>query len=162
MPLLSAPDTLAVADAIVAFARALTYPGGAPVYSVVQLSEIKDITDNVAGGSACLEVYANDDHSKRHAFGGRIRDEQSWYLLSLVNLDDAQAAEQQIIKVRDVLVYPFQEHATLGNAGSVFHAEILPTTGKFLRVFRNGQFLRAHLIEIFTVSEWQVVPGVIA
>ncbi|GAC1665346.1 MAG: hypothetical protein PVS3B3_36840 [Ktedonobacteraceae bacterium] len=163
MPLLTAPSTLAVANAIVAYGAALTYPSTALVYKLCQLGAIKDIVDQVANGAACLEVYANNDDSQRHEFGGRIRDSQSWFLMSLVSMDDAAAGEALIYNVRDALVQPFQQHATLGNAGSVFHAQIKSNTAKFVRVFRNGIELRGHILEIETVSEWQIpAPGVIS
>jgi hypothetical protein len=160
----SAPNTPAVASAIVAYGQALTFSGGGAVYTKVQNGEIKDITDLVASGTqACLEVYANLDDSQRYAFGGRIRDEQTWFLLSIVSLDNAAAAETLIYKVRDALVQPLQEHATLGSAGSVFHSELKAGSGKFLKIMRNGEWLRAHLIELMTRQEWQVpAPGVIA
>lgn len=158
-------NTLTVGQAIVGYMQALTYSGsGSQVYKVVTLGEQKDVTDNVANGAASLEVYANLDDSQHFAFNGKIRDTQSWFLLSLVNMDDAQAAEALIYQVRDALVVPFQEHATLGNAGTVFNSQLKPNSGKFLKVFRNGQWLRAHLIEIQTKSEWNVStpPGVIS
>ena len=161
----NSPDTGATASAIVAYAQALTYPGGAAVYTKVQVGEIKDVTNLVAGSAqACLEVYANLDDSQRYAFGGRIRDEQTWFLLSLVNLDNAQLAEMLIYKVRDALVQPFQTHATLGNAGSVFHSELKPGTGKFLKIMRNGEWMRSHLVELMTRQEWQIItpPGITA
>jgi hypothetical protein len=161
----NAPNTDAVASAIVAYTQALTFAGGGAVYSRVQKGEIKDVVNLVAGSAqACLEVYANLDDSQRYAFGGRIRDEQTWFLLSLVNLDNAQTAETLIYNVRDALVQPFQTHATLGNAGSVFHSELKQGTGKFLKIMRNGEWLRAHLVELMSRSEWQVIspPGITA
>lgn len=163
---MSGPNTLAIANAIVGFCTPLVYPNTATlVYDLVQLGEIKDITDRVATqGNACLEIYANRDNSQHFTFGGKIRDEQTWWLLSLVNLDNALAAEQQIYQIRDALVMPFQVHATLGNAGSVYHSQIQPHSGKFLKIMRNGQWLRAHMIEIQTWQEWFVPtpPGVIS
>lgn len=163
MPLLTAPSTLAIGQAIVAYGAALTYSGGARVYKASQLGAIKDVIDLVVGGNACLEVYANLDDSQRKEFGGHIKDQQSWFLMSLVSMDDAQAAEVLIYSVRDALVQPLQQHATLGNAGSVFHSQIKPGSGKFVRAFRNGTELRGHIIEIATVSEWVIpFPGVIS
>jgi hypothetical protein len=166
MPGTTAPNTLAIGNAIVSFCQAVTYPNTSTiVYSAVQLGEIKDITDQVAAsGTACLEIYANKDNSQHFTFGGKLRDEQTWFLLSLVNLDNALAAEQLIYQVRDALIVPFQVHATLGNAGSVYHSQIQPNSGKFIKIFRNGQWLRAHLIEIQTWQEWFVPtpPGVIS
>ena len=164
MPSTTSPNTLVIAQAIVAYGKALTYTSGALVYSVVQLGEIKDITDQVANGNACLEVYANKDDSQHFTFGGKIRDDQTWFLLSLVSLDDAQRAEEQIYQIRDAIIPPFQVHATLGNAGSIFHSQIRAGSGKFIKIFRNGQWLRAHVIEIMTIQEWFVPtpPGVIS
>lgn len=166
MPSTTAPNTLAVAQAILGYGSTLVYPNTSTlVYTDVQLGEIKDITDQVsASTAACLEIYANKDDSQHFTFGGKIRDDQSWFLLSLVSLDNAQSAEQLIYQVRDAIIAPFQIHATLGNAGSVFHSQIKPNTGRFLKIFRNGQWLRAHLIEIYTIQEWFVPtpPGVIS
>jgi hypothetical protein len=159
------PQTLAVAQAIVAFCTALTNPAtNTPIYAQISLGENKDITTAVANGNACLEVYGNSDDSQHKAFGGKITDEQTWFLLSLVSLDDAQAAEKQIYQVRDAVIQPFQTHATLGNAGSVYHSQIKPKSGKFFKVLRNGQWLRSHVFEVLTRSEWIVTtpPGVIA
>lgn len=159
MPATTSPNTTAIADAIVAFGQALTYPNTSTlVYKAVAKGELKDVIDLVAGGAVCLEVYANLDDSQRHAFGGKIWDEQSWFLLSMVSLDNAQTAETLIHQVRDALVVPFQQHATLGDAGSVFHAQIKPNTGKFFKIFRNAQWLRSHVLEIMTKQEWFVPP----
>ena len=103
----NAPNTLAAANALVAFAQALTI-NSSPVYASVSLGEIKDVIDLVANGGACLEVYGNADDSQHTTFGGGIWDEQSWDLLSLVSLDDAQSAEELIYACRDALVVPIQ------------------------------------------------------
>lgn len=160
----NSPDTLSVAQAIVSFAQTLTYPNSSSVYTFVSLGEIKDVTNYVANGGATLEVYGNLDNSQHKGFGGKVYDEQSWFLLSLVSLDNSQVAEQQIYAIRDALVYPFQEHATLGDVGSVYHSQIKSGSGRFMRVPRNGVYYRAHLIEILTRQEWYVItpPGVIS
>ena len=159
---ITAPNTPAIADAIVAYVQALTYPDTTPVYAYVQLEGIKDVTDYVGANKACAEVYGNDDDSQHHAFNGVVCDEQSWYILSLCSLD-SPATSRQIYAIRDALVLPFQTHATLGNAGSVYQAQIKEGSGKFLRIYRNGQEYRAHLIEIITKQLWQVpYPGVIS
>lgn len=148
----NAPNTLAVAQAIVTFASALTI-NAQPVYTKVQLGEIKDVIDLVANGGACLEIYGNADDSQHTAFGGGIWDEQSFDLLSLCSLDDAQAAEELIYACRDALIVPIQQHYALGNAGNAFFSRLRPG-GKFLYVDRNGQWLRGHLIEVFVQSQW--------
>lgn len=159
----TAPDSLAIANAIAAYLATLTYPDTTPVYKLAQVEAIKDVIDQVANGGVCVEVYGNEDDSQRHAYGGKIHDTQSWFILSMCSLDTPELA-QQIYAVRDVLVQPFQQHATLGGALNVFHAQIKPGSGKFMRIFRNGQELRAHVIELLTIQEWFVPtpPGVIA
>ena len=158
----SAPNTKAIGNQIVSFLTALQYPDTTPVYQLAQLEAIKDITDQVANG-ACVEVYGLLDDSDRRGFGGRIWDTQSWYILSMVSMDTAASAAK-IYDVRDALVQPFQAHATLGTAVfNLFQSELKPN-GRFLRVFRNGQWLRCHLAELETRQEWVVPipPGVTA
>lgn len=163
MPLSTTPNTIAIGNAIVAYLAALTYPDTTPVYKLAQLEAIKNVVDLVATGGACVEVYGHEDDSQHHAYGGKIRDPQSWYILSICSLDTPQLA-QQIYSVRDALVQPFQQHATLGNAGNVFHSQIKPNSGQFFRIFRNGKWYRSHVIELLTIQEWVVPtpPGVIA
>ena len=148
------PNTLAVAQALVAFASALTI-SSVPVYTKVQLGEIKDVIDLVANGGACLEIYGNADDSQHTAFSGGIWDEQSFDLLSLVSLDNAQSAEELIYACRDALVVPIQQRYQLGPAGNVFFSRLKAGGGRFFYVDRNGQWLRAHLIEVFVSSQWQ-------
>jgi len=160
----TAPNSPAVIAAIVSYMTALTYPDTTPVYTLAQEEEIKDVTDLVATGGACLEVYGASDDSQRHAFGGLIWDEQSWLLMSLVSKATAALAAQ-IYKVRDALVQPFQVHATLGGGiPQLFHAQIKPGTGAYLDVYRNNQWLRGHRIQIMTRQQWNVPtpPGVIS
>jgi hypothetical protein len=162
----STPSTLAIAQAIVTYAQALTYPNSSTlVYTAVTLGQFKDLTSLIAAsGTACLEVYGNQDDSQHKGFGGKVTENQSWYLMSLVNLNNAAAAEALIFQVRDALVQPFQTHATLGNAGTVYHAQIKPNSGRFMKVPRNQVFYRTHVIEVYTKSEWAVMtpPGVIS
>lgn len=155
------PDTKAIGTAIVTYLTSLSYGSG--TVQLAQLEEIKDVTDLVANG-ACIEVYGNVDGSERRGFGGRIWDSQTWFILSLVSLDTpAQAAT--IYDVRDAIVQAFQPHATLGaQVLNLFHAQFKDGSGRFIKVFRNGQWLRGHLIELETRAEWTVPipPGVVS
>jgi len=163
MPATTAPNTKAIGNQIVTYLATLTYSDATLVYQLAQLEEIKDVTDQVANG-ACVEVYGNLDGSQRRGFGGRIWDPQTWYILSMVSMDTAAQAAK-IYDVRDALVQPFQTHATLGTSiFNLFRAQFKDGTGRFLKVMRNGQWLRAHLIELETKQEWTVPtpPGVIS
>lgn len=161
MPILSQPNTPAILSAIQSYMQNLTWGATNQSFALVQVEEIKDITNLVANGSACLEIYGASDDSQHAYFGGRIRDEQSFILMALVSKDTPVYA-QQIYTIRDAMVAPFQAHATLGNAGSVFHAQIKPKTGMYLDVRRNEQWMRGFRIQLLTYQEWQVTPGVIS
>lgn len=170
----NASNTLAVANALVGYLQAATYPNtSTPVYSSfvaptgatipgVQLGEFKDyIADLTANGAACCEVYGNQDDSELHAFGGNMWDTQTFYILSLVSLDNANQAEQAIFKVRDAIIVPFTQHVQLGGAGNVWDARYKPKSGKFIKIPRDGKhWYRAHVFEIIVKSEWYV-PGFI-
>lgn len=152
----TAPNTLAIAQAVIGYMQALIYSGGQPVYSLVQLNKIKDVTGYIANGQACLEVYGATDDSQHKTFSGGIWDEQSWYLLSIVSIDDAAAGEALLYQVRDALVQPLQSRFQLGGAGNVFFSRIKAGSGHFLDLTRNDQDVRAHQIEIYTSAQWQV------
>jgi hypothetical protein len=163
MPFPITPNTDAIPDAIVSYLSALTYPDTTAVYTLAQVEAIKDVIDLTSNGGVCVEVYGNEDTSERRGFGGRMWDTQSWFILSLCSLDTPTLA-RQIYKVRDALVQPFQEHAQLGNiVSNVFQSKLKPNM-RFLRVERNGQYLRGHLCELETKQEWvlPVPPGVIS
>ena|SRR5258708_2414017 len=154
-------NTLAIGQAIISYMAALTYPNtSTTVYTLAQLEAVKDVIDLTANGGVCCEVYGDLDTSERRGFGGRIWDTQSWFILSLCALD-TPAHAQQIYPVSDALVYPFQQHATLGGqVSNLFHSQLQPNM-KFFRVQRSGQWLRAHLAILDTKQEWQVVGGII-
>lgn len=158
------PTTKAIGNAIVSYLSALTYPDTTPVYKLVQLEVIMDVMNRISDGGAVCEIYGNADDSQRHNFGGRIWDEQEWYILSLCSLETSALASQ-IYDVRDALIVPFQTHAVLGSqVANLFHAQIKPNSGRFMQVLRNGQKCKAHLITLMTRSEWSVPipPGVIS
>jgi len=156
MSVSGAPNTLAVGQAIVNYMQTLV-ANDKLVYTLVKLGEIKDVTSTIATqGTACLEIYAATDNSQHMAFGGIVWDTQSWFLLSMVNIDDVGLAEELICQVRDALIVPIQQHTRLGDAGNIFFAKIKPSSGKFLDLARNNQYVRAHIIEVFTYSQWQV------
>ena len=159
-----APNTHSIGTQIATYLRNLTYNDGiTKVYALTSLEAVKDVTDLVAGGSVCAEVYGDNDVSERRGFGGRIWDTQTWFIVSMCSLDTAAYAAK-IYDVRDALVQPFQTHATLGTSiFNLFHAQ-LQSDGKFTRILRNSQFLRAHIVSLQTRQEWYVPtpPGITA
>lgn len=156
------PNTPAIMTAIQGYMQSITWGSGSQ-FSLVQIEEIKDITTRVANGGACLEIYGAMDDSQHFTFGGKVKDQQSFMLLALTSKDKLEYA-QQIYAIRDALIYPFQLHATLGNAGTVFHSQIKPGTGIYLDIKRNQQWLRGYRVQLMTIQEWNVPtpPGVIS
>lgn len=162
MPVTTAPDTLAIGNQIVSYLSSLTYPGTSTlVYDLAMLEGIKDITDLIANGGVCVEVYCNTDTSERRGFGGRIWDTQSFFILSMCSMD-SPALAQQIYNVRDALVIPFQTHATLGTqVFNLFQSALKPNM-KFLRINRDGTEARAHLCELEVKQEWYIQGGIVS
>ncbi|HTJ49441.1 MAG TPA: hypothetical protein VL443_08325 [Cyclobacteriaceae bacterium] len=156
------PNTPAIMSAIQGYMQNIIW-GNNQQFSLVQVEEIKDVTNYVSKGSACLEIYGTSDDSQHLAFGGKITDQQSFLLMALVSKDKVEYA-QQIYAIRDAIVVPFQAHATLGNAGTVYHSQIKPGTGAYIDVIRNQQWLRGYRVQILTRQEWNVPvpPGVIS
>jgi len=165
MPIATAPNTKAIGNAIVSYLAALVIPNtSTPVYKVAQLEVIFDVIGQVSDGGAVVEVYGNADDSERRGFGGRVWDEQEWYILSLCSRETGGLASY-IYDVRDYLVQPFQVHAQLGNiVSNLFHAQLKAKSGRFMTATRDGQILRAHLITLVTRQEWAVPipPGVVS
>jgi hypothetical protein len=158
-----APNTHSIGTQIVSYLSTLTYPSTLPVYDATSLEAYKDVTDLVAGGGVCAEVYGDNDIAERRGFGGRVWHTQTWFLVSMCSLDTAAYAAQ-IYDVRDALVQPFLAHATLGTSiFNLFNSELLPN-GKFTRILRNSQFLRAYIVSLQTQQESYVPtpPGITA
>ena len=163
---MAAPATKATGNAIVSYLSSLTYSGGRSVYTLTQLEQIKDIDDFIANGGACAEVYCNLDSNITSTFGGGKWDEQSWYILSMTSLD-TPATAAAIYDVRDALVTAIDSHTTLGGTiPGLFYAQWKQSqpgkgsqasgssSGRFLRIPRNGQEVQAHIIELETKVSW--------
>jgi len=162
MPGTANANTLLLGQQIASYMSALVYPGTSTVvYTLAQLESIKDVIDLTASGGVCCEVYGDTDDSERKGFGGRIWDCQTWFVLSLCALD-TPAHAQQIYNVRDAVILSFQTHAVLGGSVSNLFQSQLKPNGKFFRVQRSGQWLRAYLCVLETKQEWQVQGGVVS
>lgn len=156
MPAAAAPATRATGAALVTAMAGLTYPsGGGNVYTFTQLEQVFDISDYIANGGACGEVYCNTDASLTATFGGGKWDVQTWYILSMTSLDTPLTAAS-IYDVRDALVGNLSAQLTLGGSipGLFFAQWKGPESGRFLRIERNGQEVQAHAIEMLTRIAW--------
>lgn len=156
------PSTNALADAIAAYLQNMVYSGtSTPVYSHVQKGRKKDVSDLVPpnGTNVIAEVYGNLDDSQRHTLGGKMRDTQSFFVLSIVDMTDGNVAETLIMNVRDAIMPTFAQHVQLGGAGNALVAKYKQGSGRFLPVFRSAKDYRAHLMELLVVSDWNASPS---
>jgi hypothetical protein len=151
----STPNTLAIAQAIVNYQTTATYASGGSVYTATTLGEFRDITDVLP----CCEVYANEDDSQRYTTGGRVKDHQSFYVLSIVDMTDSSNAETQIMQIRDAIIPQFVKHVELGISGTVLLAKYKPGSGRFTRIYRNDQFYRSHVFLVEVVQEYTLSGG---
>lgn len=142
-------STKAVGNAIVSILSDLS------VYTLAQLEQIKDVTDLIANGGACAEVYCNMD-AERKLFGGGKWDEQTWYILSMCGLETAARAAA-IYDIRDAMVTALSSHTALGGTiPGLFYAQFKrPEGGRFLRIDRGKEY-QAHAIELETKVAYQV------
>jgi hypothetical protein len=161
MPSVNYPDTPDVLNAIAAYLQTMTYQDAVTlVYSGTKAGRYKDVTGVLENNGVAGEVYGNLDGSERYEFGGFIRDTQSFFVLSLVGMDNANNAEIVIAQVRDANMALFQKHATLGDTGNVTSCRIKPGSGKFLNVFRAGKEYRGHVYELEVTSDWYEQGGI--
>ncbi len=146
MPAPTIRSTKALGQAIANYGAALVIPNtSTAVYRVAQLELINDVLGQVSDGGAVLEVYGN-----------------LWYLLSMCSLETAALASY-IYDVSDYLMVPFEQHVQLGNPTTgIYQAQLKPNSGRFYRVQRNGVWLKAHLCEIETRTEWAIPGGVLS
>jgi hypothetical protein len=153
----TAPSSKATGQAIVTFLQGLTYPNTSiPIYQVVQLEQIKDVIAIVGGGGVCGEVYGYTGSSDHKAFGGTMWKEQSWHILSLCSLDSPTLA-QTIYDVSDAFEALLGSRFELGaTIDGLFYSAFVAGSGRHTRIQRNGQYVRAYLVEAITRQQYQV------
>ena len=83
-----------------------------------------------------------------------MRDTQSFYVLSMVDITNGNTAETLIAQTRDAIMPKFAKHAALEDVGNVLLAKYKPSSGRFLNVFRAGREYRAHVFEVEVLSNW--------
>lgn len=151
------PSSKATGQAIVTFLQNLNYPStSTPVYQMVQLEAIKDVLAITSGGGVCAEVYGYVGSSDHKAFGGVMWKEQTWHVLSLCSLDTPLLA-QQIYDVSDTVEALIGSRFELGGSiDGLFQASFVANSGRHTRIQRNGQYVRAYLVEVLTRQQYQV------
>jgi len=164
MPSPYQPSTLAIAQQIASYLASQTYPLGGNVYTFGSVGINKDLGDLLPpnGTNAVSEVIGTADDSQRHAIGGKMRDTQSFQVLSIVDFTNGPLAEEQIMNIRDAIMPQFAKHVSLEDVGNVLVAKYKQGSGRFTHVIRAAKPYRAHSFELSVLSEWVSSGGFIA
>lgn len=164
------PNTTGISAGIVTFVEqnvSFTLVGSttAQTYVMVKQGSLKDITDSLP----CLTVEAARGSSQPYSSGGGSigwrRDEvPTFRLSSYVDFTDATIAEQNILIIRDALIFALTTYYTLGGVSNpqgvqnVYVTEFPVNGEQFLyRDMGNGVVYRAHICNLIVKSQWNVL-----
>lgn len=156
-----APDTVDVATQIAVYLTGLLDTNSNPIYTAGQIGEYKSLALLLPanGANVIFEVYGNMDDSQRYTLGGKMKDHQSFFILSLLDKTNGNAAELQIMRVRDAIMPIFAKHAQLGAVGNILVAKYKSGTGRFVNVSRAAKEYRGHVFEVEVKTEWNAQGG---
>lgn len=172
MPSSNYPNTTGVAAGIVTFVQqnvTFTLVGSSTPqnYVQIQLGSLKDVTDSLP----CLTIEAARDSSQPHSSGsssvGWRRDETTTFRLSsYVDFSVATTAEQNILIIRDALIFALTSYYTLGGVSNpsgipnVWVTEFPPNGEQFLyREMGHGVVYRVHICNLIVKHQWNAQLG---
>jgi hypothetical protein len=126
-----------------------------PVFNpnAIRVGAFLDVIDLLP---ACEITLVKDD-TARYALGGKIDDSQIFQIRITVNYTDAQAAEAQIIAIRDALTQMFHASARLGGLNGVEFSGLIPGSGQYGYVLRNSIWFRGYEVHLHVRYEYSVV-----
>lgn len=155
MPVITAPNTLSVAQAIQSMAQAIaiTPINGISGYNTVSIGATKDVTDVLP----LLEITGSDDQTSRESMNSignpvEIDDSQYFQLTTTVDYTDSAIGEQNVFALRDGLTQTFHSTAKLNSTAGVIGV-YLQGPGKYGYSMRNGKWCRIHQIKL-KVTYW--------
>jgi hypothetical protein len=151
-----APNTTAVVQQLQTELQALLLADTVThAYQTVKIGGVKDYTELALPVG---QIMPGNDGSQRHSFGGTIMERTDIEIRSVVDYTDANAAELQILSIRDALMPLLNKYAVLPNTLTVYSAKIKPNSGAFLWMFLKPNWYRIHTVSI-TVAQYYVIPG---
>lgn len=152
----ASPNTLAVVNSLKTLLTDLKLSDGVtPAYQTIKIGGIKDYT---VLPLPCASIVLHDDSSERRSHGGTIFEPQEIEIRSVVDYSDEEAAELQIIAIRDVLMPFLQKYATLPNAPTTYNSKVKPSPGGFKWLWLKPNWYRAHTVSL-EVVQYYVIPG---
>lgn len=155
MPI-TAPNTTAVVQQMKTELTALKLADGVTgAYQTVVIGAQKDYTQIPL---PCATIIVHADDSQRHAHGGTIMEHTMVEIRSVVDYTDANAAELQILSIRDALMPLLQKYAVLPNTISVYSARVKPNSASFLWMWLKPDWYRIHTV-LLEVAQYYVVSG---
>jgi hypothetical protein len=151
-----APNTTAVVQQLQTELQALLLADGLThAYQTVVIGAQKDYTEIPL---PCATLIVHGDDSQRHSFGGTIMEHTDIEIRSIVDYTDANAAELQILSIRDALMPLLNKYAVLPNTLTVYSAKIKSNSGAFLWMFLKPNWYRIHTV-VLTVAQYYVISG---
>lgn len=154
-----APDTLAVVNSLKTMLTDLKLSDGTtPAYATIKIGGIKDYT---VLPLPCANIILHDDSSERRRHGGTIFEPQEIEIRSVVDYTDEEAAELQIIAIRDVLMPLLQRYATLPNVSTSYSSKIKPGPGGFKWLWLKPNWYRCHTVSLEEVQYYAIPGGII-
>lgn len=155
MPI-TAPNTTAVVTQIQTELTTLKLADNVTnAYNTVVFGPKKDYTQIPL---PCATVIAHQDDSKRHAHGGTIMEHTDIEIRSICDYTDENAAELQVLSIRDALMPLLNKYAVLPNTIGVYSARIKPNSAAFLWMWLKPNWYRVHTV-ILEVAQYYVVQG---
>lgn len=153
-----APDTLSVVNTLKTMLTDLKLSDGiTSAYQTVKIGGIKDYT---VLPLPCASIVLHDDESARWKHGGTIREPQEVEIRSVVDYTNEEAAELQIIGIRDVLMPLLNKYAVLPNTTTVYHSQIKAGPGGFKWLWLKPNWYRAHMVSLEVVQYYAIQGGI--
>jgi hypothetical protein len=156
MPAPTAPDTTSVVQQLKTELIALKLADNVtPAYNTVVIGPKKDYTQIPL---PCGNIIAHQDDSKRHAMGGTIIDHTDIEFRTVCDYTDEEAAELQVMSIRDALMPLLNKYAVLPNTIGVYSAKIKPNSAAFMWMWLKPNYYRIHTV-VLEVAQYYVISG---
>lgn len=140
-----------VAAGIIALLKTVTYTDSSSFYQQVFDGEPKNFEDITPTVTVSM-IPPFDSH--RYTGGGKIKETSRWQLVTYLDLDDQQKAEQLMRYVASTVVPLFQEKVQLGGVTGIFSSRVVNAFPAYLPV--QKLLYRAFVIQLEVQGEYFV------
>lgn len=151
-----APNTTKAIQTVQTELTALKLADGVTLaYQTVKIGGIKDFTELAM---PVAQIIPRHDDSQRHAMGGTIMEHTDIEIRSVCDYTDAEAAELQVLAIRDALMPLLNKYAVLPGTLTVYSAQIKKNSSSFAWMFLKPNWYRVHSVTL-EVAQYYVIPG---